>query len=151
MLTAQAEVKITYRSDLKTFRMDGSATIELVVFGKLDIKIGLEIAPDGIALGASLSVNVEFAKIIKLKADGNLYINTTERTINVAGKDVERKSTYISLAGSLKLTGIIELDVKAVVQLGGTFYRPIDAVGPNTDRLEVVLPDGKWEIGRAHV
>jgi hypothetical protein len=90
VLKANAEVKITYRSDLKTFRMEGTASIEVAVFGKLDIAIGLQIQEDGIALAAAMSVDVKFAEIIKLKASGHLYINTTNGTITLNGRDIAR-------------------------------------------------------------
>ena len=100
VLTAQAEVKITYRSDLKTFRMDGSATIELVVFGKLDIKIGLEIAPDGIALGASLSVNVERIRLATRHSSASPMLRPSD-SFSALKRPRSRASTVAPAPGRL--------------------------------------------------
>lgn len=81
--------------------------------------------------------------IIKIKAQGLLYINTMNRDVSVTGRIVEAKTVYLDLYGRLSIIEVMNFDVSITAQVGGKFKRRADAVGPNVP-LEVNLSRGEW-------
>jgi hypothetical protein len=143
VLEAEVWVQISYNSVSKAFRMEGRARANLVGIAKVDVQIGVEIASDGIALGADIVVEANLVEIIKVKASGKLFINTTNRKINLAGRDIQAKSVFLSLEGQGSIVELLKFDIKITAQVGGKFSRPTDAIGPRVPK-DVQLGRGEW-------
>jgi hypothetical protein len=123
-------VQISYDSLKGAFRMEGRARANLVGIAKVDIQIGVEISSEGIALGAAIEVEANLVEIIKVKAKGQLYINTMNRDVELAGRKIQAKSVYLSLEGEASIVEILKFNIKITAQVGGKFTRPTSSVPP---------------------
>ncbi|MEY4690558.1 MAG: hypothetical protein RIT19_883, partial [Verrucomicrobiota bacterium] len=143
VLEAEVWVQISYDSLKGAFRMEGRARANLVGIAKVDIQIGVEISSEGIALGASIEVEANLVEIIKVKAKGQLYINTMNRDVELAGRKIQAKSVYLSLEGEASIVEILKFNIKITAQVGGKFIRPKSSV-PSHVPLSVQLGRGEW-------
>ena len=101
-------------------------------------------ANPGMTLRLAVSLDINVLDIVKIKATGELRLNTSNADRNVGGVMIGKKSFKLALTGEVKLVEVIKFNASFVIQVGGGALN----VGSASDGTAATLnlDEGDWVI-----